>query len=651
MKKTTVECLLALRRRLRQSSATSSVRDANEILNAASRPRILSGASGGQGSWNCELERKNCDRRHLSGSAWVGLDIPDDGYDSDDPSSRPTTPWVRTVVSGVDLMRNAKYNKGLAFTEKERDRLYLRGLLPPAVMNQEVQAERVLMNIRNMASPVRQMTYLMSLQERNERLFFHVLQNNIEELLPLLQFPVLGEYCQKYSLMFRSSPRGLYLSLQDKGHVFSMLKNWPERRVKVICLTDGENVGTFGDLGVQAIGSPISRLAQYVALGGVDPSTCLPVTIDNGTDTEGLLNDPIYVGMKHRRVRGEEYMDLIDEFLVAVQRRFGSSVMVDFQDMAYENQQRLLSEYRHTFPVFSDAQFGLPILALAAVLATQRRTGISLNDQRIILVGESPVLTAIAELMEEAIQRETRVGTVLEVRKAIHLVDSKGLIVRSREDADTLEDHKLPYIEDAPMCPDLLSAVKYVKPTVIIGLSKGKPPFEFTKEVLQAACAGTEKPLILPMSLHSAADGRPGGCEVSAEDAYEWTHGQCFFADRHTNGRVSTSQGDIEVGKLCTSHVFPGIALGTTISRSKVLRDEMFVTVANTLANLVPDETIDAGSLMPPIAASRDVAAHVAADLANKAYQIGVATELPKPHNLLDHAYASIYEASYKKYR
>ena len=543
-----------------------------------------------------------------------------------------------------------QYNKGLAFTQRERDRLYLRGLLPPAVLSQDVQAERVLLNIRQMKTTVRKVTYLMSLQERNERLFYYVLQHNIEELLPLLDFPAIGEYCRKYSLMFRSLPRGLFISMEDKGHVFSILKNWPERRVKAICLSDGEQVGTFGDLGVQAIGRPISRLAQYVTLGGVDPSTCLPVTFDNGTDNERLFEDPIYAGSKHRRIRGDDYFELIDEFLTAVRRRFGSSVMVEFQDMAFDTQSRLISEYRGTFPVYSDAQFGLPILALTSVLASQRRTGLKLSDQRFILVGESPVLTAIAELLEEAIQRESRMGTVLEVRKAIHLLDSKGLLVRSREDAGELEDHKLPYIEDSPPCPDLISAVKQIKPTVIIGLSTHTPPFGFTKEVLEAACEGTEHPLILPMSLHDM-NGNPGGCEVTAENAYEWTKGACFFADRHTGGSFKIGDSVKTPSILNTLHVFPGIALGTTMSRSTRLRDEMFVKVAKTLSNLIADEALDRGALLPPVGAARDVAAHVAAALAKKAYQIEVATELPKPPDLLGHMYTSMYYPGYKRYR
>jgi malate dehydrogenase (oxaloacetate-decarboxylating)(NADP+) len=215
-----------------------------------------------------------------------------DPADADDPAgdaTRPTTPWARQVISGVDLLRNAKFSKGLAFSPDERERLYLRGLLPPAVLSQATQAERVLANLRGLPGDVAKVGYLLSLQERNERLFYWVLRHHAAEAAPLLQHPAIGAYCAQYSLMFRSTPRGLYLALADKGHVFSILKNWPERRVKAICLTDGAAVGTQGDLGVQAACAPIARLAMLTAVGGVDPSTCLPVTLDAGTDNERLL--------------------------------------------------------------------------------------------------------------------------------------------------------------------------------------------------------------------------------------------------------------------------------------------------------------------------------------------------------------------------
>ena len=502
-----------------------------------------------------------------------------------------------------------------------------------------------------MPSNVQKLTYLLSLQERNERLFFHVVQNNIEELSPLLQYPALGEYCREYSLMFRSLPRGMFLSLEDTGHVNAIMKNWPERRVKVISLTDGEAVGTLGDLGVQSIAAPISRLALYTAVGGVDPSTCLPLTIDNGTDTEALLADPLYVGVNHRRIRGEPYFLLLDELLVTARRRFGASVLIDIGGLKWENQHKILSTYRGTFPVYSDAHYGLPTLALAAIMATAQKP---LREHRFILVGESAALTAVAEMIEDAIQRESRGGTVLEARQAIHVFDSKGLIVRGRADAEDLADHKLPYIQDAAECSDLLTAVKDIKPTVIIGLSDGAPPFAFTQEVLEAMAAGTERPIILPMSLHDA-DGREGAAEVSAADAYAWTGGKCFFADRHTTGEVhvpsiSGTPPPI-VSALNPVYIFPGVGLGTLMSRSTRLREEMFVEVAKTLARLISDEERERGTLLPPMEHARDIAAHVAATLAQKAYAAGVATELPKPHDLLDTAYGWMYDAQYKKYR
>ena len=633
-----------------------------------------------------------------------------------DSPLRPSAPWSRSVISGVDMMRNAKvnnvnfhnfyiqisykgpylcqksifyaelvvrnhffsltsapkttplpspsakhlllpfytlqYNKGLAFNHQERDRLYLRGLLPPAVLSQEIQAERVILNIRNMPDNIQKVTYLLSLQERNERLFFHVLQHHVEELSPLLQYPAIGEYCREYSLMFRSLPRGLYLSLEDKGHVSTIIKNWPERRVKAICLTDGEAVGTLGDLGVQAIAAPISRLALFTALGGVDPSTCLPVTIDNGTDREELLSDPLYVGVHHRRVHGDAYFELLEEFFTAVRQRFGASVLIDLEGMRWSNQTKLLNTYRGTFPVYSDTHYGLPTLALAAVMAAQPATKLPLAANRFLLVGESAALCTVAELIEDAIQRDSRGGTVLEARQAIHLVDTKGLVVRSRADAEDLEDHKLPYIQDIAECPDLLSAIRHIKPTVLIGLSDGAPPHAFTKEILEAMAENCERPIILPMSLHDAS-GKEGAGEVSAIDAYTWTKGKCFFADRHTTGEI-TVPGMPEkalVTSLNSAHLFPGVGLGTLMSRSTRLREEMFVEVAKTLSRLVSEEEVHRGALMPPLSHARDVAAHVAATLAHKAYQAGVASELPKPHDMLEKAYHWMYDPKYKRYK
>lgn len=588
--------------------------------------------------------------RPITSSSPACTDIEDDEDDS-------VTPWVRTLISGVDLMRRAEYNKGMAFTEAERDRLHLRGLLPPAVLSQEVQAERVMMNLRNKANDLEKHTYLSSLQERNERLFYYVMCSHTEELVPLLGEPTLSKYCQKYSLMFRSVPRGMFLSLEDKGRVASLLKNWPERRVKVVCLTDGHRVGTLGDLGVQAIGVPISRLALYTACGGLQPSLCLPVTIDVGTDNEELLQDPIYVGARHRRISGDAYFELVDEFLTAVRQRYGSSVLVNFEGMSFDVQSKLINSYRRTFPCYSDSAHGLPTTVLAGLMAALPATGAqTLEDHKYMLVGEGPQLTAIAELLEEAIQRETRKMTVWEARERIHLVDKNGLVCRNRGDVVDLEDHKLPYVwEEAQPCPDLLSAVRQVKPTVLIGLTAGAPPpFTFTQEVCEAMAGHCQRPVIMPLSLKSPT-GEEQRSELAAQDAYAWTQGRCLFADRlpmgSFGGMARDGGGRWEPRPAQTLYFFPGMGLGTVMSRSTRLREEMMMEGARALARLVTEEDLAQGALYPPVAAAREISMHVAAAVAGKAYHSGVATELPRPHDLLERAHDCMYWPMYCNYR
>jgi malate dehydrogenase (oxaloacetate-decarboxylating)(NADP+) len=358
------------------------------------------------------------------------------------------------------------------------------------------------------------------------------------------------------------------------------------------------------------------------------------------------------VGVRHRRVRGEAYFDLLDEFLSAVRQRFGPSVLIDLEDMAHDTAAKIINAYRGAFPLYSDAHHGLPTLALAAVLGAQHATATPLAAHRFVLVGDSPALAAVAELLEEAVQRESRAGTVLEARRAIHLVDARGLVVRGRADAEELADHVLPYIQDAPECPDLVSTLRQVKPTVLIGLSDGAPPWAFTREVCEAMAESAARPVILPMSLHTPG-GAPGGGEVGAEAAYAWTGGAALFADRH-GGRGAVplpGGGAAEPSTLDPVYVFPGVGLGTLMSRSTRLREEMFVEAAKALARLVSDEERAAGAVLPHISQARDIAAHVAAAVAGRAYNAGVATELPKPHDLLEHAYAWMYNPVYKRYR
>ncbi|MBA0639024.1 hypothetical protein Goklo_022085, partial [Gossypium klotzschianum] len=266
---------------------------------------------------------------------------------------QPVTPWTVSVASGYTLMRDPRHNKGLAFTERERDAHYLRGLLPPIVLSQELQEKRIMHMLRQYKVPLQRYMAMMDLQERNERLFYKLLIDNVEELLPVVYTPTVGEACQKYGSIFRR-PQGLYISLKEKGKILEVLKNWPERSVQVIVVTDGERILGLGDLGCQGMGIPVGKLSLYTALGGVRPSACLPITIDVGTNNEKLLNDEFYIGLRQRRATGQEYAELLHEFMSAVKQNYGEKVLIQFEDFANHNAFELLARYSSSHLVFND---------------------------------------------------------------------------------------------------------------------------------------------------------------------------------------------------------------------------------------------------------------------------------------------------------
>ncbi|KAH0931379.1 hypothetical protein HID58_008496 [Brassica napus] len=345
------------------------------------------------------------------------------------------TPWVTSVASGYSLMRDPRYNKGLAFTDKERDAHYLTGLLPPVVISQEVQERKLMHNLRQYTVPLQRYMALMDLQERNERLFYKLLIDNVEELLPVVYTPTVGEACQKYGSIFRK-PQGLYISLNEKGKILEVLKNWPQR-------------------GIQ----------------------CLPITIDVGTNNQKLLDDEFYIGLKQRRATGQEYADFLHEFMCAVKQNYGEKVLVQFEDFANHNAFDLLSKYMDTHLVFNDDIQGTASVVLAGLIAAQKAG------------------TGIAELIALKISKETG-APIEETRKKIWLVDSKGLIVSSRK--ESLQHFKQPWAHEYEPVKDLIGAVNAIKPTVLIGTSGVGQTF--TKEVVEAMATNNEKPLILALS-------------------------------------------------------------------------------------------------------------------------------------------------------
>ncbi|KAL6627284.1 hypothetical protein ACP70R_031010 [Stipagrostis hirtigluma subsp. patula] len=551
----------------------------------------------------------------------------------------PVTPWAFSVASGYTLLRDPHHNKDMAFTEKERDALYLRGLLPPAVVSQDLQIEMIMHNLRQYQVPLQRYVAMMDLQERNQRLFYKLLIDNVEELLPVVYTPTVGEACQKYGSIFRH-PQGLYVTLRDKGKVLEVLRNWPERNIQVICVTDGERILGLGDLGCQGMGIPVGKLSLYTALGGVRPSACLPVTIDVGTNNEQLLNDEYYIGIRQRRATGEEYDELIEEFMNAVKQIYGEKVLIQFEDFANHNAFDLLTKYSKSHLVFNDDIQGTASVVLAGILSALKMVGGTLAEQTYLFLGAGEAGTGIAELIALEMSKQTK-APIEECRKKVWLVDSKGLIVDSRK--DSLQSFKKPWAHEHEPVSNLFDAVQSIKPTVLIGTSGvGRT---FTKEVVEAMASFNERPIIFSLSNPTSHS------ECTAEEAYNWTQGRAIFASGSPFAPVEYN-GKLNVpGQANNAYIFPGFGLGVVISGAIRVHEDMLLAASEALAEQATQENYDKGSIFPPFTNIRKISARIAAAVAAKAYELGLATRLPPPRDLVKYAESCMYTPVYRNYR
>ncbi|KAL8139500.1 hypothetical protein V2J09_005521 [Rumex salicifolius] len=558
------------------------------------------------------------------------------------------TPWAVTVASGYTLLRDPHHNKGLAFAEKERDAHYLRGLLPPTVISQELQVRKMIHNIRQYQVPLQKYMAMTDLQERNEKLFYKLLIDHVEELLPVVYTPTVGEACQKYGSIFKR-PQGLFISLKEKGKILEVLRNWPERRIQVIVVTDGERILGLGDLGCQGMGIPVGKLSLYTALGGIRPSACLPVTIDVGTNNEELLNDEFYIGLRQKRATGQEYAELIHEFMTAVKQIYGEKVLVQFEDFANHNAFDLLSKYGSTHLVFNDDIQGTASVVLAGLLAAQRMTGQALADHRYLFLGAGEAGTGIAELIAVEISKQTNIP-LEEARKKIWLVDSKGLIVKDR--VESLQHFKKPWAHEHEPIKGLVNAIKSIKPTILIGSSgAGK---KFTKDVIESMSSLNERPIIFSLSNPTSQS------ECTAEEAYTWSKGRAIFASGSPFDPVEHNGKTFVPGQANNAYIFPGFGLGLIMSGAIRVHDDMLLAackfisltfLTEALAAQVTDEDFSKGLLYPPFRNIRKISAHIAAKVAAKAYELGLASNLPQPENLVKYAESCMYSPNYHNYR
>jgi len=531
---------------------------------------------------------------------------------------------------GLALLRDPLLNKGIAFSEEEREALGLRGFLPAAVMSMQAQVERVLMNLRSLPSELEKYVALNSLHDRNEALFFRVVCDHIDEIQPLIYTPTVGLACQRYGLIFQR-PRGLFISANDRGHIAEILGNWPYR-ARLIVVTDGERILGLGDLGANGMGIPVGKLSLYTACAGIHPEQCLPVMLDVGTNNEEFLQDPYYIGLRQKRLTGEAYDEFVDEFIAAARATF-PGVLIQFEDFANHSAFRLLHKYRDDACVFNDDIQGTAAVALAGLFSALRVKGGKLSDQTLLFLGAGEAATGIADLVVSAMMAE---GTSeAEALRRNWLVDSRGLVVKGRPG---LSGHKLRFAHEQAPINDFLTAIKTLKPTAIIGVAAVGGAF--TPEVLQTMTRLNEQPIVFALSNPTSKS------ECSAEHAYRHTGGRALFACGSPFDPVKLDGKTFVPRQGNNSYIFPGVGLGVIASGSRLVTAEMFMAAAHTLANSVSEGDLKQGSLYPSLPRIREVSAQIGAAVANVAYQRGLAAG-PPPNDLIGFIQSQMYDAHY----
>jgi len=532
------------------------------------------------------------------------------------------------------LIQDPLLNKGTAFPADERDALGLRGLLPPRVFTLGEQVQRVMGNYRRKTDALEQYVFLIALQDRNETLFYRTVLDHIDEMMPIIYTPTVGEACRHFGHIYRR-PRGLYVTAADRGKIREVLRNWPQRDVAVIVVTDGGRILGLGDLGAFGMGIPIGKLSLYTACAGIDPARTLPVMLDVGTDNAGLLSDPLYTGLVQPRLKGPAYLQLVEEFVAAVAEVFPDALL-QFEDFQTENAINLLAHFRDRARVFNDDIQGTAAVTLTGLLSAARVTGRPLMDQTILFYGAGSAATGIADLIVSA---QVRQGARAEdARRRIWFMDSRGLVADSRTD---LETHKRPYAHPHAPVATLLDAVTALRPAALVGVS-GQPQ-TFTEPVLRAMAQLNERPAIFALSNPTAQS------ECTAEQAYRWTGGRAVFASGSPFPAVELGGKRFVPRQGNNAYIFPGVGLGVTAVGARRVTDDMFLAAARTLAQEVAEPDLALGSLFPPLPTIRDVSQKIAVAVAESAYEAGLAT-VPRPRDLVAHIRAAMWEPVYRRH-
>ena len=522
---------------------------------------------------------------------------------------------------GSHLLSEAMYNKGSAFTREERAAFGLEGLLPAAVNTMEQQVVRVVENLSRKTDPLEQYIGLVALQDRNEHLFYRVLCDHLEDFLPIVYTPTVGRACQQFSHIFRNA-RGLWITPEHRGRIYDVLGNAPFDDVRLIVVTDNERILGLGDQGAGGMGIPIGKCTLYSAAAGIHPSHTLPVSLDVGTDNRALLDDDLYLGWRHPRLRGAAYAEIVEEFVTAVLRRFPRAVL-QWEDFKKQNAFDLLDRYRRALPSFNDDIQGTGACVLAGLLAAGRVTGRPLADERVLILGAGAAGIGIARALRDAFVRAGLGGPAL--TRALAIVEITGLLV---DDGQPLDGFQRPFAWPVELATaagvkpadDLETIVRALRPTALIGVcGQGGA---FAKPVVQALAESAERPLVLPLS------NPTNQCEASPADVVQWSAGRALVATGSPFPPVSHAGRTWRVGQSNNAFIFPGVGLGALVAEAREVSDGMCRAAAECLAGLVEAGELATGSLYPPIRDLRWVAGRIAEAVVRAARDEGVGCKL-----------------------
>ena len=548
-----------------------------------------------------------------------------------------------TTKRGMELLHDPTLNKGTGFTAAEREALGLTGLVPEVTETLETQLSRVMEQLAKKATDLDRFIYLMGLLDSNETLFYRTLMSDPARFLQIVYDPTIGDACLNFDHILRR-PLGMYLSITQKGKVKEVLRNWPEKDVRFICVTNGGRILGLGDLGANGMGIPIGKLQLYTATAGVPPQGLLPIYLDAGTNNEPYLADPLYVGLRQHRPPTEELYAFVDEFVEAVQEVF-PHCCIHFEDWTGVDAINLLARYREKVCCYNDDIQGTAGVTLAGVINALKLTGGELKDQRLLFLGAGSAAIGLANLMVSALGQQ---GIPAEVaRQQIRMFDTQGLVVSGRPG---LPDHKKPYAKDLPPsqpfdhtslaseCPRIVEAIDDFKPTILIGVSTvGKL---FNQEVVEAMARHNAQPIIFPLSNPTVK------MECMPGDAYKWTNGTCVYAGGvqlpivHLNGHTYVPS---QANNL---YIFPAVGLAILATNARIVTDEMFIEAAHAVADQVTAEQLKLGMLFPPQSEVLEVAIHTATRVAKLVFDSNLA-QVSRPDDIEALVRSHVYTPSY----